>query len=128
MFQVSGYMRVTIRHKNIDITPALQNYIELKIINPARRFLEGGIYQELPILDLEFSRLTRHHRKGKVYYAEANLSLGKTVLRAEVEEEDIRACCDLLEEELKREINGFKNRRAALEKRKARSAKEILHD
>lgn len=122
-------MRVIIRHKDIEITPALQNYIELKIINPARRFLEGGTYQELPILHLEFSRFTRHHRKGKVYYAEANLSLGKTVLRAEVEDEDIRACCDLLEEELKREINGFKNRRAALEKRRARSAKETLkHD
>lgn len=119
-------MRVTIRHKNLEITPALEEYIEMKVVAPVRRLLGPTLSIELPILDLEFSRTTRHHQKGRVYYAEANLSLGKKMLRASVEDEDIRACCDMLEEELKRIVMGFKRRAQSLEKRKARRVKDAF--
>lgn len=75
------------------------------------------------MLDLEFGRTTRHHRKGKVYHAEANLTLGKKMLHAEADEEDIRAACDVLEQELNHELSTHKERRMALEKRKGRQAK-----
>lgn len=119
-------MRVTIRQKNLEITPALREYIEMKVLKPLRRLIKPMLRSELPILDLEFSRTTLHHRKGKVYYAEANLSLGKKMLRVSVEDEDIRAACDLLEEELKRIIMDLKNRTQSLEKRRARRIKEEL--
>ncbi len=116
-------MRVTIRQKNLKITPVLMRYIEQKILKPIRRLLKENTAQELPILDLEFGRTTRHHRKGKVFRAQANLTLGKYLLRAEVDEEDIRAACDLLEEELEEEIRTFKGKSFSLLKRQGRSIK-----
>ena len=119
-------MRVTIRQKNLIITPALRVYIESKLLKPLRRLLQKTISQELPILDLDFSRTTLHHNKGKVFKAGASLSLGARLFRAEVEDEDIRACCDLLEEEIEREILKFKGRQRSLERKGSRKAKKDL--
>lgn len=119
-------MRVTIRQKNIEITPALRVYIEAKVLKPVRRIIQKIAAKELPILDLEFGRNTRHHHKGKVYHAQAVLSLNGKLLRAEVDDEDIRAGIDLLGEELKREILTMKSRSRALEFRAIRRAKKDL--
>lgn len=119
-------VRVTVRRKNIDITPALQAYIELKMLKPVRRLVEKVALQALPILDLELGRSTRHHRKGKVYHAEAGLSLDGTLLRAEADDEDIRTAIDLLEEELEREIVTYRGRARARERRGERVAKKEL--
>ena len=120
-------MRIIIRGKNLEITQALRTYIDTKILKPVQKLLKGVAETELPILDLEFSRTTRHHLKGRVYYAEANLSIGKTRLRASIDEEDIRVACDLLEEELRRIIMRFKGRSIALERRGARRIKRAIH-
>lgn len=119
-------MRVTIYQKNLAITPALNIYIEIKLLKPLRRLLKSYLGKELPILALEFGRATRHHHKGKVYHAEATLALGKKVLRAEVDEENIRAACDLLAAELKKEILNYKNKTFALHKKETRRVKKDL--
>lgn len=122
-------MRITIRQKNLKITPALTKYIEQKILNPIRRLLKEGVVRDLPILDLEFARTTRHHRKGKVYHAEANLMFGKKMLRAEADEEDIRVACDFLKEELEREIRSYKGKQMAQDRREGRGVKrEFRYD
>ena len=117
-------MRVTIRQKNLKITPALTKYIEQKILKPIHRLLKEGVAQDLPILDLEFARTTRHHRKGKIYRAEANLTLGKKMIRAEADEEDVRKACDLLQAELEREIRSYKGKRIARDRREGRAIKK----
>lgn len=119
-------MRVTIRQKHIENTPALAEYIDTKLVKRVERLLKGVGEKELPVFELECARTTRHHRKGMVYRMEANLSIGGVLLRAAVDDEDMRAACDLLEEELEREILSFKNRRTAVEKRNARRFKKDL--
>lgn len=119
-------MRIIVRQKNLEITPALNVYLETKLLKPLRLLLKSSIGKELPILELEFGRNTRHHHKGKVYHAEANLSLNGKLLRAEVDDEDIRTACDLLEEELERQIQVYKGKTQALHKRGARNAKKDL--
>ena len=119
-------MRVIIHQKNLVITPALNVYIEAKLLKPLRRLLKPYSGKEFPILELEFGRVTRHHRKGKVYHAEANLSLGGKLLRAEADDEDIRTASDLLEEELEKQIKAHKSRMLALYKRGARRAKKEM--
>lgn len=122
-------MRVTIRQKNLKITPALTKYIEQKVLKPIRRLLKESIVRDLPILDLEFARTTRHHRKGKIYRAEANLTLGKKMIRAEADEEDVRKACDLLQVELEREIRSYKGKRMAQDRREGRKVKgEFRYD
>lgn len=119
-------MRVTIRQKNLSITPALRVYIESKLLKTVRRLLKNAAGEALPILDLEIGRSTRHHKKGRVYHVEANLSLGGKLLRAEVDAEDIRAACDLLEEELGREITTYRGKARAKERRGERAAKKDI--
>lgn len=117
-------MRVTIRQKNLEITPALRIYIESKVLKPIHRLLKDVEGKELPVLTIEVGRTTRHHRKGAVYHTAAGFSFNGTILHAEAEDEDIRAACDLLEEELEREILTYKGRTITLQKRGARRAKK----
>ncbi len=59
-------MRITIRHKDLDITPSLAVYIESKIVERVRRLIKGSAGSELPVLDLEFARAARFYRKGRI--------------------------------------------------------------
>ncbi len=119
-------MRVTIRKKNLDITPALADYIEKKMLKPVKKLLQDVIEKELPILDLQIERTTRHHHKGEVYRMEVNLSLGKHFFNAVVDGEDIYAVCDLLEKELEREITSVKGKTRAKALRQDRRIKKEL--
>ncbi len=119
-------MRVTIRQKNLEITPALRVYVESKLLKPIRRFMKDAAAEDSSILDLELGRSTMHHKKGKVYHAEVSLTLRGRLLRAEADDEDIRVACDILAEELRREILSYQNRARALELRSGRVAKKDL--
>ena len=120
-------MRVTIRQKNFEITPALHAYIEEKVLAPVRKFVAHIPLPDLPILDLEIGRWTRHHKKGDVYRVTASLALNGKLIRAESENEDIHAACDEVQEALTREITTYKGKAFALLKRGARVAKKMLH-
>ncbi len=81
---------------------------------------------DFPTLDLEVARTTKHHYKGKVYRAEATLSLGKKVFRAETDNENIRVACDIIEKELERGIISEKGRIRARNLRALRKVKKDL--
>ena len=119
-------MRVTIRQKDVEITPALREYAEQKIVRPVEKRLRQLALSDAPILDIEISRITHHHNKGMVYAATATLALGKQVIRAEAAEVDAHAACDALEDELTREIVRYKTRSQSLFRRGARRAKQYL--
>lgn len=119
-------MRVNIRQKNIEVTPALREYIEEKIIRVAEKFLQEQASTDLPMLDVEVERTTAHHRKGDVFRIAAKLCAGKQCFYANAHGADIRAACDYLEEELQREMYGRKNRISALFRRGARVLKKSM--
>jgi len=118
-------MRVVIKGKNTLLTPPIKKYIEQKLIRPTEKLL-GGRAQEDVLLELELARTTRHHRKGQVWFAEANLKLGKHLIRAEHEGEGAHEVIDLVENELTREIKSFKERSKTKEIRGARKLKRML--
>lgn len=120
-------MRFKIYAKNLILTPALRIYAEEKIVRPVELRIKKAAESDLPILEVEISRTTEHHRKGKVYHAEANLKLGKTLIRAEADDEDARTAIDLLKDEIEGELTHFKGRRQAVERRGARRAKKEMH-
>ncbi|MDP3710668.1 MAG: ribosome-associated translation inhibitor RaiA [bacterium] len=120
-------MRVVIHKKNLEITPSLQDFIETKLIKPVEKVLKNISGKELPLLEIEIGRNTKHHLKGKVYHVEANLSIGGIFLRAEIDEDDAHKACDMLKDELLREIVKFKSKRLDVYKKEARKAKENLY-
>ncbi len=117
-------MKITIRQKDLEITPTLAEYIDKKVVQPVRKFLKRNASTDLPVLDIEVGRTTKHHHKGNVFRASATLSIGKRVIRADATDADIHAACDQLENELKREIDTFKSKASAVQKRASRAIKQ----
>ena len=117
-------MKITIRQKDLEITPSLQEYIEKKVVQPVQKFLKRNAETDLPVLDIEVGRTTKHHHKGDVFHASATLTIGRRVIREDAIDADIYAACDQIEKELKREIDTFKSKASAVQKRASRAVKE----
>jgi len=101
-------MQINIKATNLDLTPALKDYIEAKIGSLSKflqRFEAEGVVEAW----VEVGRTTRHHQKGNVFRAEADLRLPGKVLRAEDEDFDVRAAIDKIKDRLKREIERYKD-------------------
>ena len=119
-------MRTTFKGKNTDLTPSLRAYIESKLVRPTEKLVSKSDAKENLLLEIEVGRTTKHHRKGMVWWAEANLKIGKRLLRAEQSGEDPREVIDLVEEELKREIVTYKGKSQTKEIRGARKLKRLM--
>ena len=119
-------MRVNIRHKDIEITDSLREYVDEKIVRPVEKLLKRADDSSDPVLDIEVSRTTQHHHKGEVFRASATLALGHRTIRASAEDTDIHAACDTLENELKREITRYKTSSLSIAKRLGRRAKQLM--
>lgn len=114
-------MIVSTKGTNVKIVPSILEYLDEKIVGMVEKLIKKS--DELIKLDLEVGRITRHHRHGKVFRAEANLTVGSRNLYADAVGEDLHEAIDLLEEELEREIKKFKTKRIALERKSARKFK-----
>jgi len=120
-------MRVIIKQKNLSLTPSIRSYIDSKLVRPVKKILKRVAREDLPILEIEIARTTMHHRKGLIFYAEANLSAGKSLIRVEAADIDIHAAIDALKDELVRRLTARKDKETTIERKRARSAKQTLH-
>lgn len=114
-------MQVSLKGTNIKILESTAEYVDKKLVKTVERFLSGG--SEATSLKIEVERTTKHHRKGKIFRAEAHLSLGKKSLYAEEYGETLNEAIDLLEEELEHEIKHFKGKARSLMLKGARKLK-----
>lgn len=118
-------MQIQIKATNLDLTPAIKEYVEKKF-SPLGRFLhkESALakknkkvpvssHRELKdkVIFIEIARTTRHHRHGNIFYAEATLELDKETLRAEHSEHDIRVAIDKVRDKFKKEIIKHKEKK-----------------
>ncbi|MDP3785269.1 MAG: ribosome-associated translation inhibitor RaiA [bacterium] len=115
-------MRVSLKGTNIALLESTREYVDKKLVKTTEKFLARD--GESICLDIEVGKTTRHHKTGPYFRAEANLSMGKTMLRAEALGETLNEAIDLAEEELEREIKKFKERRRSLMLKGARSLKK----
>lgn len=114
-------MRVSLKGTNIKLLESTREYVDSKLIRMTGRFLV--LDGESVVLEIEVGKTTKHHKTGPYFRAEANLSIGKKLLRAEAIGENLNEAIDLLEEELEREIKKFKERKRALMLKGARRLK-----
>ena len=98
-------MKVTIKATNLELTPAIKKAIEEKI---------ATLDKFIPYVDtsieafFEVALETRHHRKGKIYYAEANIKVPGKILRSEAREENIYKAINTVKDELQRLLKKYK--------------------
>lgn len=99
-------MRINIQAPNLELTPALAEYIEKKI-GGLEKFLKK-FHPEDVLVRVDVGRSTRHHRHGDVYHVDINLVLPHGTIRAAHDDEDVRKAISAVKEKLQREIKKFK--------------------
>lgn len=103
----------------MDLTPAIKAYVEEKLGSVAR-FLKKLDAHNSAILRVELARTTKHHQKGEVFYAEANLDIPGGIIRAEAFNHDARLAVNSVKRTLELEIKKHKDR---FDKKRGRGTK-----
>jgi ribosomal subunit interface protein len=93
-------MNVNIKATNINLTPEIKSYVQIKM-DMLEKYL-GGL--KVINADFEVELTTHHHQKGKIYRAEANLSLAGDFLRVDKTEKDLYKAIDKVKDHLKEMI------------------------
>jgi len=102
-------MQIDIKTTNLELTPAIREYLELKIGSLSRFLKRFEAESEIKIF-VEIARTTRHHKSGNVFCAEANFSIAKKLLRAEHSDWDVRVAIDKVKDKLQQEIKKYKEK------------------
>jgi ribosomal subunit interface protein len=102
-------MKITVKATNLDLTPSLKIYIEQKL-GILRKFVKRFDLEDAVEMRIEVARTTRHHQKGEVFMAEANLRLPKQMVRGVERAKDVRTAIGMLRDTLRREINKYRTR------------------
>ncbi|MEK7209582.1 MAG: ribosome-associated translation inhibitor RaiA [Patescibacteria group bacterium] len=116
-------MQIILKATNLTVTPSLNEYIERALGSLNKLVKNMGEETEMRV---EVGRSTFHHRKGEVFFAEANLKIGKNILRSSAESLTVQAAVDEVHDELRNEIYKFKGKRETIFRRGARSFAKLL--
>ena len=97
---------INIFANQIELNAPLREFIEEKIGSLSKHL---GV--ALPEIRVEISRPSKHHRSGNVFYAEANMSLDGTLLRATAEDADLHTAITAVRDELQTQIKKLKDKK-----------------
>ncbi len=92
-------MNINLKASGFKLTPAIRENVSTKL---------KSVEKLISKLDFEVSKTTRHHQKGNVFRAEANLNLPKKLIRAEAVEEDLTAAIDKVKSILTLSVKKYK--------------------
>ncbi len=102
-------MKITIKSTKLGLTPALNVYIEEKL-GRLSKLMKSWEENDSVLLRVEVARTTRHHKKGDVYRAEANLDVPGSEIRAEAENKNIRLAISEMYKKLEGEVKKLKGK------------------
>jgi|ETNmetMinimDraft_8_1059916.scaffolds.fasta_scaffold387175_1 ribosomal subunit interface protein len=96
-------VRIIIKTTNLELTPALNEYIETKLWS-LNKFVDKWDIEGAVEAKVEIGKTTKHHKKGNIYRTEVSLALPGKIIRAQREEWDIRVAIDRVKRKLQQEI------------------------
>ena len=100
-------MNIKIRSKNFDITPAIDDYVNKKILT-LEKFID---VKEGVLSEIEIGRTTTHHKSGDIFRTEVNITVpGSKQIYVVAEEADLYTAIDIVRDEAEREIVSVKNK------------------
>ncbi|OGM96876.1 MAG: ribosomal subunit interface protein [Candidatus Yanofskybacteria bacterium RIFCSPHIGHO2_02_FULL_41_11] len=105
-------MKIELYGRNIKLDEPLKIFVEDKIGGLERFVGQGPIEARV-----EIGLPSKHHRSGRIYYAEVNLKIGGKLLRATCQHEDLRNAIVDVRNELQGEIKKFKDKKRDLSRR-----------
>ena len=118
-------MKVSIRTKNLSLSPNLKDYTDEKI----SKELEKLLINERPPIEasIELERTTNHHQKGNIYRAEIQVSLHGHKVISEALGESIEQAIDQVKDELEREIKKHRGKEKDIGIKRSRFLKKLFH-
>ncbi len=111
-------MIVTIHTTNIETTPAIKKYVESKVKSIVK------FYDAVVSMSIDIGLTSKHHNKGKIFYAEVTIKLPKKTVRVTKEAEDLYKAIDKVRDHLKLELKETKEKRVSRDKKVLRKMKE----
>lgn len=100
-------MQIIISTKNISLDNALDIFVRQKI-GGLKKFIKDP--DGLIKVSVEIGKPSKHHRSGRIYYAEVNLKIGGQLLRATCQHEDLRDAIVDVKNELQGQIKKLKEK------------------
>ncbi len=89
-------MTINITHRGTELTPAIKDYVEEKILSLQK------YNPSLMHVDVEVGLSTRHHQKGEIYECKAVVELkGQGVMRIEKDANDLYKAIDKVRDHLR---------------------------
>ena len=113
-------MNISIKGTNLDLTPAVKQYVDEKI-GAMAKYIKGESVE----CKVELER-DRKHQTGLVFRAEVMVHAGGKLMRAEARGEDMYSAIDLVVPKIKEQISKFKNKQTTMQRRGARAAKRKI--
>ncbi len=107
-------MKIVISTKNISLDGALDAFIQDKI-GGLEKFIKDP--NNLVETRVEIGKPSKHHRSGRIYYAEVNLKAGGKLLRATCQHEDLRNAIVDVKDELQQQIRKLKGKTTDLSRK-----------
>lgn len=107
-------MQIIVSTKNISLDEPLEVFIEEKI-GGLEKFLKDP--NDLIEVRVEIGKPSKHHRSGRIYYAEVNLKIGGKLLRATCQHEDLRNAIVDVKNELQQQIKKLKGKSTDLSRK-----------
>lgn len=118
-------MNYQIKYTKTDSSPALEAYIEGKLVRTLQK-LSGSPNPTPWQIAIEVGRDTMHHRKGEIWFAEVTGSTSYGDIRVRSEASEIHEAIDLCEEELKSRLSKSKGKIFSKSLRAARRVKDSI--
>ncbi len=91
-------MKINIRTREIDLTDPIRAYAEKKMLALIKFF------PNITMVEMELSKLSKHHKKGDVFSAKITLSVPNKVYRVEEVEPVLYKAIDKAKDDLKRSL------------------------
>lgn len=121
-------MKIVIKTTNLELSQELRDYIQEKInslekfakVFQGKNYYNGFFSKGKPRAEVwvEVGRTTKHHQKGNIFRAEAQMHLSGKSLRAESERNDLKLAITEVKDELQRELKKYKGKTEAVAQRR----------
>jgi len=119
-------MKINFKAKNIELTPAIHDYVEKRITDLER--LLNNLEQKTGeiLVDFNVAKTTKHHKGGEFFRADCFIKTKRGRYFSGANKEDLYEAIDVVKENLFREISRDKDRKQTLFKRGAMSVKKMM--
>ena len=105
-------MNIIIKATNIELTGALEQWVRMRLEPLAK--LEKTLQEKDVEIWVEIGRTSKHHRKGDIFRAEAQMRLPGKSIRAEATTSNLRKSINQVRNKLQREIVEYKETKRAI--------------